>query len=52
MKLEVWKPILLENGRFDKIGDLIKLWICLINDIISVIERIYKFETQLNFALV
>jgi hypothetical protein len=50
MKLEVWKPILLEKERFDKIRDLIKLWICLINEIISVIEKIYKFEDSIKLC--
>jgi hypothetical protein len=31
-----------ENRRFDKIRGLIKLWISLINEIISLIERINK----------
>jgi hypothetical protein len=48
------EPIVVENRRFDKIGDLIKLWISLINEIMSLIERINKFgdSIKLWFGLI
>jgi hypothetical protein len=45
---------LVEKGRFDKILDLIKLWISLINEIMSLIERIDKSRVliKLWFGLI
>ena len=39
---------MIENGRFDKIEDLIKFQINLINEIISLIERIEKSEDSIK----
>ena len=39
---------MLENRRFDKIENLIKLWISLINETMNLIERIDKYEVLIK----